>query len=814
MPVMTALRATSISRKMAIFSALISTISLVGIVSIIGVYDYYSVQDKTENDLISLSAALTGRSSAAIMTGDMASVTILLDSLATVHDIANGCIYTLGADPLDKKAINIIANYPDESAPCSSTTPTETRIIESTERQYIDIVQPIAAKDKVVGYLYLRSNTKNLMPLQAHYLGIIACLSLLGFAIALWLANVSSNRLSQRLLSLETTAHNIISNGNYSLRAQKVENDTISNVITGFNQMLDFFQQQDTQLRDSEEKFRLINETSKVGIFQLDINGTCVYANTELSLITGLPVNEILESNWLTTIHPEDRSTVEKQWRVMLDNNQSLDLNCRLKTPQTKFISAYVRLLRGSDGRLIGYIGTVNDVSEIKNAQTQFEEMAYYDMLTGLANRRLFRNRLEHVVSNLKKEQSSLGLILVDLDSFKSVNDAMGHDAGDKLLKIVAGRLQQCVRASDTVARLSSDEFAIILPGIKNSRTTAHVAEKVLTAIQQPVLLNETEQRLTASIGIAIAPQNGTDAKTIIKNADLALFHAKDKGRNNYQFFTVEMNIQLINQVALTHDLKQAVKSSDFTLVYQPKICLKQGNLVGFEALIRWNHKIRGAVGPTEFIPVAEQTGLIIPLGRWVITTACEQLRTMYDEKIVNESVSMAVNLSAHQFQDEHLVDFIRDRINTFDIKPGQFEIELTESVLMENFDNAIEKLEALRQLGIQISIDDFGTGYSSLGYLKRLPVNTVKVDRSFVTDIPNDKSDMEITSAVIAMAHNLNYTVVAEGVETEQQLQFLEHSGCDYGQGYFFSKPLPDHELELFCANFSLSSLRSNLST
>ncbi|MEH6909581.1 MAG: EAL domain-containing protein [Oceanicoccus sp.] len=808
MPMMTSFRDSPTVRKTAFFSALISIVSLITALSAVSMYGSYNANEKVRNDLLTLSNVLSERSSIAIARKDHASAAATLESLVFINHIVSGCIYTSTPESGDTNSDNVIANYPIAGTTCSSERPVKTRIIGSIETEYIEIIQPVSVENVVVGYVYLRSNVKKMKELQSNYWVVNAIVAAFASLIALSLAIVFSWWISRPLLSLERTARNITKNDNYSLRAAGFGND---NAINAFNKMLDFFQQENIQVRDSEEKFRLISESSKVGIFQLDTTGKCVYANAELAAIAGLSVKDILTNNWLAAIHPEDLASVEDQWHTMLEKGQPIYLDCRLKTPLIKSIAGYVGVLRRADNHPIGYLGTVNDISDIKNAQTQLEQMAFYDMLTGLANRRLFRNRLEHVVNNLNKEKSNLGLILVDLDSFKSVNDSLGHDSGDKLLKIIAGRLQQCVRASDTIARLGSDEFAIILPGINNSRATAHVAEKVLAAIQQPISINENEQRITASIGISIAPQNGTDAKTIIKNADLALFHAKNRGRNNYQFFTAEMNIQLMNNLALIRDLRQAVNNNNFTLAYQPKICLKEGTLVGFEALIRWEHKVRGIVGPIEFIPVAEETGLIIPLGRWVITTACKQLRSMYDANIIDDSVSMAVNLSAHQFQDEKLVDFIADRISTFDLKPGQFEIELTESVLMENFDSAIEKLEALRELGILISIDDFGTGYSSLGYLKRLPVNTIKVDRSFVTDIPNDRSDMEMTSAVIAMAHNLHYKVVAEGVETLQQLQFLEQSDCDYGQGFFFSRPLPDHRLQDFCATFSLARLRSD---
>jgi EAL domain-containing protein (putative c-di-GMP-specific phosphodiesterase class I) len=321
--------------------------------------------------------------------------------------------------------------------------------------------------------------------------------------------------------------------------------------------------------------------------------------------------------------------------------------------------------------------------------------------------------------------------------------------------------------------------------------------------LSKPTLIDDEEVTVSASLGISVAPEDTTEAEVLIKNADMALYRAKDDGRNNFKFFTVEMNILLIAHLNLVQQLRHAIDQQSFLLHFQPQVDLNSGQLVGFEALVRWQHAERGLVSPLEFIPVAEETGLIIPLGRWILRAACQQMRALCDAKLVGNRTVMTVNLSLKQFEDTQLVRYIGEVLVECGLRPAQLELELTESMLMENLDKTLETLQNIKALGIGLSIDDFGTGYSSLSYLKRLPVNVIKVDRSFVMDIPGDTDDMEITAAVIAMAHKLRYKVVAEGIETEAQHRFLRESGCDYGQGYYFSRPLPPAELIEFCGRY-----------
>ena len=790
-----------LAKKLTYFCVLGGALSLSLAMAFIMIYDQFSFKENFKAELSVLASVVSNRSSAAVVFDDKQLAASNLSSLAFRDSIKTGCIYKTEQLKPNEKITTILATYPNASVNCPAYTPLSLTFIESGHVDFIEVIQPIELDDNIVGYLYLNTSLAELDRRLITTFTVFVVVMITACFFIWWLASLIAQYVSAPLQGLSVTAQVIAKEDDYSIRAVKESEDEIGQVVDSFNHMLDVIEREDLNLKESEEKFRLISSDSKVGIFQLDTNGQCVYVNDEMSVITDLAKDEIIAGSWLSTLHPDDMESIQNQWKAMLQNNQEININCRLKSSEIKWISGHVGTLKRQDGTLIGYLGTITDITDVKTAQVQLEQMAFYDTLTGLANRRLFRNRLEHVLANISREGHSLGLILLDLDQFKNINDSLGHDAGDALLTIIAERLRLCVRSSDTVARLGGDEFAIILPGIQNSIAVSNVAQKILQALKTPIILNETEIRISASLGITMAPEDSETAEELTKNADLALYRAKDMGRDNYQFFTAEMNSKLIDHITMVNDLRVGLRLEEFHLVFQPQINIASDELIGFEALVRWNSPSRGFVSPVDFIPVAEDTGLIIELGRWVIVEACKQLRELYDKNLVSAKVAVTVNLSVKQFQDEELVGFIDAQLSKYNLKPHQFEVELTESVLMENLDDALTKLEAIRKLGILISIDDFGTGYSSLGYLKRLPVDILKVDRSFVMDIPDDKDDMEITAAVIAMAHKLGYKVVAEGVETVDQLDFLAACDCDYGQGYFYSKPLIQSDLLVYCA-------------
>jgi diguanylate cyclase (GGDEF)-like protein len=430
-------------------------------------------------------------------------------------------------------------------------------------------------------------------------------------------------------------------------------------------------------------------------------------------------------------------------------------------------------------------------------AAVEIEHLAYHDALTGLPNRPLFMDRLIVALAQAGRAHQKLAVFFLDLDRFKDINDSLGHTTGDTLLKAVAERVRRCVRDGDTVARFGGDEFTLMIPKIENIEDAAKIAQKIIDTLKIPFLVGDRELFVTTSIGISISPGDGTDPETLVRNADTAMYRAKDQGRDNYQLYAPAMNARALERLALENLLRKAVSQNELTLFYQPQIDADTRALVGVEALIRWNHPELGLISPAIFIGVAESSGLIVPIGEWILRTACRQIKIW--QRKIDHDITVAINLSARQFQQPDLVDMIRSAIEETGIKGPSLEVEITESSAMQNADNTVYTLRELKSLGVRISMDDFGTGYSSLNYLKRFPIDTLKLDKAFVKDVTTDPSDAAIVSAVIQMAHSLNIKVVAEGVETEAQLEFLVRQKCDTIQGYFFSRPLPVDQLEAF---------------
>lgn len=443
------------------------------------------------------------------------------------------------------------------------------------------------------------------------------------------------------------------------------------------------------------------------------------------------------------------------------------------------------------------YVVSGVDITELKKASTQMEQLALYDSLTGLANRRLFIDRLNQSIHAAKRHDMNVALLFLDLDQFKRINDTLGHDAGDKLLLIVSQRLVASVRAQDTVSRLGGDEFTILLNDVKDSNSVTTVAKQILKVLKEPIRLGKHEVIVSTSIGITMAPEDSTDADTLMKNADLALYRAKEHGRDQYYFFTEELNVNALRMLHIEQELRHALQSDEFTLLFQPQVNLKTGEISSVEALIRWHHPERGEVSPAEFISIAEETGLIVQIGEWVLKNACIQIKLL--QELTGYPVKVAVNLSTRQFTDPNLENLITEVLQSADLDANYLELEVTESMLMDDIEKIIHQLERIKSTGTTITIDDFGSGYSSLRYLKRLPVDILKVDREFVKDIPDDLNDMEITSAIIAVAHKLNLKVIAEGVENIDQRDFLVINKCDYAQGYYFSRPLTFEALYAF---------------
>ncbi len=442
---------------------------------------------------------------------------------------------------------------------------------------------------------------------------------------------------------------------------------------------------------------------------------------------------------------------------------------------------------------LTNYVGVFADITTIKESERQLLHLAHHDPLTGLPNRLLFSARLEHTLQQAKRVPATIGLLFLDLDRFKNVNDSLGHALGDELLTQAAHRLRSCVRQQDTVARLGGDEFIVILQNLASARDAGAVAEKILAALQQPFALTGHEVTVTASIGISLCPDDGQESNTLLRNADAAMYRAKELGCNSYAYYTPELTTIVRERFDLENNLRRALERDEFRLFFQAQVSAADGRIVGAEALLRWQHPELGLVIPDKFIPLAEETGLITPIGEWVLRAACAQAKQWRSWGL--PPVRLAINLSGQQIMSEFINDKLEKLLEEVQLEPSCLEFEITESFVMKHPEQAVQVLDKLRTLGISLAIDDFGSGYSSLGYLKRLPVHKLKIDQSLVRDIPSDPNDKAIARAVIALGHSLGLTVIAEGVETEMQGEFVRAEGCDQFQGYLYGRPTPAEE-------------------
>lgn len=546
-------------------------------------------------------------------------------------------------------------------------------------------------------------------------------------------------------------------------------------------------------LREAERRYYNLFENALEGIFRTTPGGQFLDANPALARIFGFdsPL-ELMR----TCTHPDTQLYIDPSRRaefIDLIHRQGSVSNfesqvCK-KNGEIIWISENARAVCDDDGSVICFEGTVEDVTERKVYQARIEQQANYDTLTGLANRSLLNERLQEAIGSAAKNGTRLAVVFVDLDRFKFINDSLGHHVGDELLRAIAARLKANMREGDTVARLGGDEFVLLINGEREPDSVAGVLERMLEDISQPWSSPQGDFTFTCSMGVALYPDDGDTAETLLKHADSAMYRAKETGRNNIQFFTAQLNEAITERLELENNLRRALERRQFELNYQPRIDLRTGAVVGVEALIRWRLGDDQTVAPSRFIPVAEEIGLIAPIGKWVLETACAQNKAWQQAGLPPLVVS--VNVSARQFRQDDLVQTIAQVLDDTKLAPCYLEIELTESAVMDDAEQFVAMLNELNDLGVQIAIDDFGTGYSSLSYLKRFPVDRLKVDRSFVQDIATDVDDATIVRTIIALGHNLGLKVVAEGVETEQQLAFLRENGCDELQGYLFGEPV-----------------------
>ena len=561
------------------------------------------------------------------------------------------------------------------------------------------------------------------------------------------------------------------------------------------SQMGEFYRRVKAQerVRESEERFRALVELSSDWYWEQDEN----YRFTALAGTSLLTLDEVRgKTRWELPIVATDAQWAEH--KAVLEAHQpfrDVEFQITAANGEARYNSVSGVPLFDRHGKFKGYHGVSRDITAKKRSDERIQYLATHDGLTGLPNREMFSTVLNMALTSARRYERKFAVIFIDLDRFKLINDTLGHDAGDLLLKEVAGRLSRSLRASDLVARLGGDEFVVLVQEIKDDKQAARVARKILSAVIKPIKLVGQECRVTASVGISMFPRDAQDEQTLMKNADIAMYLAKEEGKNNYQFFTTSIKAQTLERLTLETALRRALERREMSLHYQAKLDLKSGQINGAEALLRWNHPELGSVSPAQFIPLAEETGLIVPIGRWVLKTACAQ--NMAWQRMGLSPVCMAVNLSPRQFNDEHLLRDIGIVLAETGMNPELLELEITEGMVMQDSQRTARVLSEIKKLGIKLAIDDFGTGYSSLAQIKRFPIDTIKVDRSFIRNLPQDAEDKAITQAIIAMGKTLSLTVVAEGVETGEQEAFLREHSCDETQGYYFSKPVGSDAFE-----------------
>jgi len=555
-------------------------------------------------------------------------------------------------------------------------------------------------------------------------------------------------------------------------------------------------------LRASEQRYAKLAAAVPVGIFRADAAGLYTYTNERWCAMAGLSSSAVVGNDWSQGIHPDDLDRVAAEWTQSTQEGRSFQLEYRFQRPNGEVTWAYGQIdaEQNAEGQVIGYVGTVTDISDLKQAQELVAHNALHDPLTDLPNRALLLERLELTLNKASRHGTyQYAVLFIDLDRFKLINDSLGHIVGDQLLVKMAQNLKTHLRDIDLVARLGGDEFVILLEDTRDVEIVVQVAERILADCQTPFIIEQHEIFTTLSMGIVLGTPNYYRASDVIRDADIAMYRAKVQGKNSYHFFDVSMHTQAQARLVLETELRKALEQEEFTVYYQPIFEISDNHLVGFEALVRWEHPTRGLIAPDEFVPVAEEIGLIVQIDRWVLAHACQQMVCWQTQFSDCFPLTISVNLSAQGLRNTHVLQEIDGIMAETGIGADALILEITESMLIEDIDQTVDLLARLASKNIQISIDDFGTGYSSLNYLHRLPVHALKIDRSFVSQMQAESGNYQVASTIIALGSQLGLKVVAEGIELPKQLQQLQQLGCKLGQGYLFSPPLAAAEIETY---------------
>ncbi|WP_075184931.1 bifunctional diguanylate cyclase/phosphodiesterase [Teredinibacter haidensis] len=637
---------------------------------------------------------------------------------------------------------------------------------------------------------------------QAANLAFLRFALVLGFtlAVALFVAYFIGGRLVTRrlgpLTQLFNTSQKIAASPYSNIRATKQSNDEIGDLVEVVNTILDNLQNDNAALMASESRFRVLAEHAPIGIFLKNHRMELEYINDRWCDISGLTKSQA--DAFLHNIDPKDANlyeNVQERARSQM-TPQVVEYGYTTPLGSRRILMEHIAPMADDNEGFRGFVGSLLDVTELKTAQMELEKLAFYDPLTDLPNRRFFRGHLELTIASAKKSNKKLAVMMTDLDDFKKINDTFGHDAGDRLLTLIGSRLKSAMTNIDVVSRMGGDEFMVLIKNVENSSHLEHKAQSVLNALNEKIEINGQLVEVGGSVGVAVYPNDAITYEELIRYADIALYNAKSRGGNRVSYYSSDLDKQIKDKMRMEQKLRKALDAGELEVFVQPIYDAQTREMYKGEALVRWFDKEDGYMRPDIFVALAEESGLIYDLGRIVLEKTCAFISNNREKLQSLGMYSIAVNLSARQFFSSQLLSSIRNMFIQYNIDPATVEFELTESMVMDDVNQAIGIMRAIRQLGCKLSIDDFGTGYSSLSYLKQFPINTLKIDRSFIKDIPEDKNDIEIACTIISMAHNMGLTVVAEGVETKEQWQFLRDQKCDHLQGFYFSKPLPTDEI------------------
>lgn len=571
-------------------------------------------------------------------------------------------------------------------------------------------------------------------------------------------------------------------------------------VILSSSEFLKEITLRDRKLAENEQRYKSLFDNNPNAVFSFDLEGRFQSVNKAAEDLVEYTADELIGTSFKPLVVVQDQSKALDAFH-RTSNGESLNFDVQLNSRHGRLLDVNITNVPiRIDNEMVGVFGIANDVTEKKRNEEMINYMAYHDVLTDLPNRRLFQEYLTKALMHAKENGAMLAVLLLDMDRFKIINDSLGHAYGDRLLAGVAERLNRSVRNQDTVARMGGDEFTLLLEDISDANQADDIARRILAEFEQPFIIKEYEFYVTASIGISLFPHDGEEAEILMKHADSAMYRAKESGKNNYQFFDAVMNGQSFQRLLLEHDLRKALERNEFVVHYQPQFQINSGEIIGVEALVRWQHPELGLIAPAQFIALAEETGLIIPISEIVLRTACNQVRSW--QLSGHQLLRVSVNLSARQFQQVGLVGKIEQILHDTKFDPELLELEITETIAIYDDNLCLDKLHEFKKMGIQIAMDDFGTGYSSLSFLQKYPIDTIKIDQSFVRDITSDNHDAAIVAAILAMAKSLGKNVIAEGVETVDQYNFLRDNGCVVAQGYYFAKPLSSVEIDRLLHN------------